>query len=489
MISIIILIVIGKIYKIKIWPIMTILVISAVIPTIIDIINKIIFKKDGEKKQNTFTKVITGLKGSFLRGIINIAVLPDKAYMSLNAGIKSIYRMTKSKKNLLEWTTSEEAEKMAKKDLKSYYKSMAINVIAGFLGFTILFMYKTKVVSIFIFTISLLWILFPIIMWKISKENKEENKFERLNEDEKKYILEIGEKTWKFFKENINEKGNFLPPDNYQEERKEKIALRTSPTNIGLGLLAVISSYDLRYETLEETLNLLEKMINTIIALPKWNGHLYNWYNITNLKPLTPRYVSSVDSGNFIGYLYVVKQFYNQLENKEKYKNIINEIDKIINDSDFRKLYDEKNRLFSIGFNVEENKLTESYYDLLASEARQASLVAIAKKDIPPKHWYNLSRTLTILNKYKGLISWSGTAFEYLMPNINIPKLPSSLLDESCKFMIMSQKEYTKKLNIPWGISESAFNLKDLSNNYQYKAFGIPWLRSKKRFRRRTCSF
>lgn len=126
---------------------------------------------------------------------------------------------------------------------------------------------------------------------------------------------------------------------------------------------------------------------------------------------------------------------------------------------------------------------------MLASEARQASLVAIAKKDIPPKHWYNLSRTLTILNKYKGLISWSGTAFEYLMPNINIPKLPSSLLDESCKFMIMSQKEYTKKLNIPWGISESAFNLKDLSNNYQYKAFGIPWLRSKKRFRRRTCSF
>ena len=152
--------------------------------------------------------------------------------------------MTKSKKNLLEWTTSEEAEKMAKKDLKSYYKSMAINVIAGFLGFTILFMYKTKVVSIFIFTISLLWILSPIIMWKISKENKEENKFERLNEDEKKYILEIGEKTWKFFKENINEKGNFLPPDNYQEERKEKIALRTSPTNIGLGLLAVIGKND-----------------------------------------------------------------------------------------------------------------------------------------------------------------------------------------------------------------------------------------------------
>ena len=92
-------------------------------------------------------------------------------------------------------------------------------------------------------------------------------------------------------------------------------------------------------------------------------------------------------------------------------------------------------------------------------------MVALAKKDIDEKNWYNLSRTLTILNKYKGLISWSGTAFEYLMPNINIPKYPGSLLDESCKFMIMSQKEYAKKLGLAWGISESAFNLKDLNNN------------------------
>ncbi len=139
-------------------------------------------------------------------------------------------------------------------------------------------------------------------------------------------------------------------------------------------------------------------------------------------------------------------------------------------------LYNPKKRLFSIGFNIEENILTDSYYDLLASEARQASLVAIAKKDIPSKHWNNLSRTLTSLKKYKGLISWSGTAFEYLMPNINIQKYEGSLLDESCKFLIMSQKEYAKKLNIHWGISEAAFNLKDLNNNYQYKAFGIPWL-------------
>lgn len=163
-------------------------------------------------------------------------------------------------------------------------------------------------------------------------------------------------------------------------------------------------------------------------------------------------------------------------QTEDKINMLIDIIDDLINKTNFKVLYNYEKRLFSIGFNIEENKLTDSYYDLLASEARQASLIAIAKHDISSKHWQNLGRTLTIMNKYKGLVSWSGTAFEYLMPNINIKRYPGSLLDESCQFMIMSQKEYSEKLGIPWGISESAFNLKDLNSNYQYKAFGIPWL-------------
>ena len=113
---------------------------------------------------------------------------------------------------------------------------------------------------------------------------------------------------------------------------------------------------------------------------------------------------------------------------------------------------------------------------MLASEARQASFISIIKRDIDVKHWSALSRTLTVLNNKKGLISWSGTAFEYLMPNINIPRYKGSLIDESCKFAQMCQIEYAKILGTPWGISESAFNVKDLHSNYQYKAFGIPWL-------------
>lgn len=248
-------------------------------------------------------------------------------------------------------------------------------------------------------------------------------------------------------------------------------------------MLAVISAYDLKYIELEEAIDILDKMFNTITKLQKWNGHLYNWYNTNTLEPLIPRYISTVDNGNFIGYLYTVKQFLintlqknielnpnyvgescvrpqnkNELDTNSvgaddsvcpqttQIHQIIQTIDNIINSTDFSILYDHKKHLFSIGYDVEQNKLTNSYYDLLASEARQASLVAIAKKDVNPKHWNALSRTLTSLNKYKGLISWSGTAFEYLMPNVNIKQYEGSMLDESCRFLIMSQMEYAKKL-------------------------------------------
>ncbi len=222
-------------------------------------------------------------------------------------------------------------------------------------------------------------------------------------------------------------------------------------------------------------IEILKNIISTIMKLDKWNGHLYNWYNIKTMKPLNPRYISTVDSGNFVGYLYVTKMFLEE-QNREDLADTINQITSMIDNTDFSKLYSKEHRLFSIGFNIEENKLTDSYYDLLASEARQASLIAIIKRDVDVKHWNALSRTLTILNNKKGLISWSGTAFEYLMPNINIPRYKGSLIDESIRFAIMSQIEYAKVLGTPWGISESAFNVKDLHSNYQYKAFGIPWL-------------
>ena len=467
------------------------LIISVLMPTIISLLDRIIFKKDGEKKQKSFSNKVSSTNATLLRGLIAIAVLPDKAYMMLDAIIRTVYRMRVSKKHLLEWTTAEDAEKQSKNDLKSYYEDMLPNVVIGILALIYSYIHIESGLGIVILVLSIIWLATPLVLWYIGKREKENLQIEELNKEDKEYVLELGKKTWEFFKNYLTEENNYLPPDNYQEDRNPKVVGRTSSTNIGLALLAVVSSYDLGYETLPDTLELLNKMVTTIESLPKWHGHLYNWYNIKTLEPLIPRYISTVDSGNFVSYVYVLKQFYIEIREKiieqnDKETNKLLElipfwVDLPINEipiakADFTKLYDEEKRLFSIGFNIEENKLTDSYYDLLASEARGTSFVAIAKRDVSSKHWYNLNRTLTILDGYKGLLSWSGTAFEYLMPNVNMKKYEGSLLDESCKFMLENQKQYANKIGIPWGFSETAFNVKDLNNNYQYKAIGIPWL-------------
>ncbi len=448
------------------------ILIAIAIAFILNILNYVVFKKEGEKFQKTFAQKIGTVKGAVYQIFISIGTVPFKAYISAKSICKALYRGKVSHKNMLEWTTSEEAEKQAATDAVSYYKTMWINVILGLLLIGIALTQKSIANGV----LGIIWIIIPAIMYYISKEIKTKTLVETLTLHEKDYILEVAKKTWEYFADYLNEEYNYLIPDNYQEGRNPKVVARTSSTNIGLSLLAVISAIDLNFIEQEQGEKLLEKILDSASSLQKWNGHLYNWYNIKTKQPLFPRYVSTVDSGNFIGYLYVTKSYLQGIKNVELKNKLIEQIDKLINETDFKILYNKQQRLFSIGFNVEENALTDSYYDLLASEARQASIVAIAKKDIEPKHWNALSRTLTTFNEYKGLISWSGTAFEYLMPNINIPTFEGSLIDESCKFMIMCQIEYAKKLGIPWGISEAAFNLKDLALNYQYKAFGIPWL-------------
>ena len=445
------------------------LIIVTMFPVLLEIFNYLVFRKEGEKKQNTFTTKFGGIKGTIYRGIIEFMTLPYKAYISLKSITTALYRLKVSKKNLLEWMTSEEAENRSKENFKNYYKTMIFNAILGIISI----LYFTKEKNIIGIFIGISWFIAPAVMCVISRKIKQKSSKEKLSEEEIKYLDNIGKKTFDFFYDNLNIQNNYLISDNYQENRKNLYVDRTSSTNIGLSLMAVIAGFDLGYIDLIKAEDLIKNIINTINKLEKWNGHLYNWYNIKTLKPLIPRYISTVDSGNFVGYLYVLKSF---VKEKIEDESLIKNIEYLIENTNFSKLYSKEHRLFSIGFDIEENRLTDSYYDLLASEARQASLIAIIKKDIETKHWNSLSRTLTIFNNKKGLVSWSGTAFEYLMPNINIPRFEGSLIDESIKFAIMCQIEYAKILGVPWGISESAFNVKDLHSNYQYKAFGIPWL-------------
>ena len=443
-------------------------VLSLVIPFVLDIINYVVFKESlvagTEYAYKKFSKELNLPCAWGIRILLTLMFLPYEMYMNLDSMVRSLYRM-KTKTKLLEWMTAEDGENKIKNDLKTYIKNMKINLIIGI----IFLIFGNVLGKIF----GLLFIVGIFVAFLISKDNKEKVE---VNEENRRFLDSIARKTWDYFEDYIIEENNYLIPDNYQENRLKKVVDRTSSTNIGLELISVISAYDLGYISFKKTMDYLNKILIVVSSLSKWNGHLYNWYNIKTLMPLMPRYISTVDSGNFVGYLYIVKSFLNENKYRGNFEYLIEIVDKLIQETDFMKLYNEKIKLFSIGFNLEENKLTDSYYDFLASEARQASLVAIAKNDVPIKHWNNLSRTLTSLNGYKGLISWTGTAFEYLMPNINLNRYKGSLIDESSQFLIMSQIEYAKKRKTPWGISESAFNLKDLYNNYQYKAFGIPWL-------------
>jgi cyclic beta-1,2-glucan synthetase len=181
-------------------------------------------------------------------------------------------------------------------------------------------------------------------------------------------------------------------------------------------------------------------------------------------------------ASSFLNEINQENSFNSSQEISSQLDSLIARVDRLIDDISFVPLYDSKRKLFSIGYNEEEEQLTKSYYDLLASEARQASLIAIARGEVKKEHWFMLNRTLTAVNGYKGLISWTGTMFEYLMPLLIMKNYPNTLLHETYDFVVRCQKDYGRKRKVPWGVSESGYNAFDLRLNYQYKAFGIPSL-------------
>ncbi|MGE5314302.1 MAG: GH36-type glycosyl hydrolase domain-containing protein, partial [Acidobacteriota bacterium] len=143
---------------------------------------------------------------------------------------------------------------------------------------------------------------------------------------------------------------------------------------------------------------------------------------------------------------------------------------------DFTFLFDDKRRLLSLGCRAADGSLDPSCYDLLASEARLASFVAIAKGDVPMRHWFALGRALTPVDRDSALISWSGSMFEYLMPALVMRTPAESLLGQTARCVVRRQIEYGKELDVPWGVSESAYNVRDLELIYQYSTFGVPGL-------------
>lgn len=202
----------------------SICLISYTFSTILDILNYIIFKKAKDLRfiyaHKSFVPEISPIKASLIRAALEISILPHKSYVAACSILKTMYRMNISKKHLLEWITAEQAEKQAKTDLISYYKFMYVNLVFGI--WNLVFGIITN--KFLIALLGILWIFAPIIVWYISKDVKKEKPIEKITKQDEDYLKEIGKKIWQYFKDNINEENNFMPPDNYQEDRKNKIA-------------------------------------------------------------------------------------------------------------------------------------------------------------------------------------------------------------------------------------------------------------------------
>ncbi|MGL5417300.1 MAG: GH36-type glycosyl hydrolase domain-containing protein [Clostridium sp.] len=395
-----------------------------------------------------------------------ISFTPYQAVIMLDAMIRSIYRLGISKKNLLKWRASDIEDKGRCENFGYYIKKMWFSIIAGLITVLLSF-YANEIVSVLGVVVGVLWVFSPYIAWSISKSEEKE---EFLTSEERMYLLKISRDMWGYYGDLVNLENNYLPPDNYQEEPLIGEALRTSPTNIGLSLICNIVAYDLGFINLENAIYRIQMTLKSMEDLERWNGHFLNWYDIRSKTPLHPKYVSTVDSGNLLSYLMIVKKFM-----KENYKEdeLLN---KYIDEMNFKPLYNDRKELFYIGYNMEEDSLGKSYYDLLASEARIVSFLAIARGEAEESHWFKLKRSYRNVGIHKTLLSWSGTMFEYLMPSLIMKAFNGSVLWETYKGAVRAQIRYGRKKKVPFGISESAFYRFDNEKNYQYKAFGVPKL-------------
>jgi cyclic beta-1,2-glucan synthetase len=597
------------------------------------------------------------------RCALAIAFLAHEAVVVVDAVSRVAVRMLVTRKRLLEWTsTAHTAFGLQSRSPRAFLwremiGSPALAVTTA--GLVALAKPSALFVAAPILTA---WLLAPELARWVSQPSK--SREQSLRPHERRRLRLLARKTWRFFDVFVGPNDQWLPIDNYQEEPREQTAHRTSPTNIGMMLLSTLAAYDLGYLGPSELSLRLRSAFESIRRLAHYQGHLLNWYETTNLRPLLPHYVSTVDSGNFAGCLIALEQgcleiakapvlravawegltdsldlleeslqsvasakasalravisrmrsgldergrsddayrtfrdlcddtaaaldrellalletgalrndasalrelrtsmdrFHHQLRQMRHEIDVLLpwlalmdepaaialtlptqlHLDQIpvtsralradldrwerdrrsqgeltaeleasarrlgeafqrseaqaetltgelldlakraeqeVRGMDFRLLYNVERKLFHIGYNATQDQLDGHYYDLMASEARLASYLAIVKGDVPPSHWSMLGRPMTRMSGTSLLLSWGGTMFEYLMPSLLMRSREGTLLAQTCELAVEAQIEYGKKTRAPWGISESAYARLDAQQTYQYQSFGVPGL-------------
>jgi cyclic beta-1,2-glucan synthetase len=436
--------------------------------------------------------LLEDLRTAAARVVLSLVLLAFHAWDSAHAIGLTLVRLFITQQRLLEWetaaaTSARASGLMAEKGARLFVTEMAASpVIAGVASALVIAARPAALPWSLPFV--LLWLAAPFVAYYLSRPTIVDEV--PLTEADRALFADIARRTWEYFTTFLTDEDHWLPPDNFQEDPGGILGHRTSPTNIGLALLANVAAHDLDLLTLPALVERLEKMLDGIEGLERWEGHLLNWYDTRTLTPLLPRYVSTVDSGNLIAALMVLAEALEEpLRDAthpldpalaKRLRGLVARTRALAHHTDFRSLYDSRRRLFAVGYRLPDadgpGRLDTSFYDLLASEARLASFVAIAKGDVPPRHWFALGRPLTSVDGRVALLSWSATMFEYLLPLLFTRTYPETLLDGSCRTAVAHQRRYAGRLGVPWGISESAYALLDRAGHYQYRAFGVPGL-------------
>lgn len=613
-----------------------------IIPSIVSFIWEISRKPEDIHLHQHVILTVKFTGNHFIQHLLTLATLPFEALLNIDAILRTNWRMLITRKKLLQWNPASHMLGGAPKTLFGYYMLMLGAPLIAVCGFLYLD-YRSPLNLVVATPILFLWVLAPVIAWRISLPFKKRDV--NLSGRQKRFLHRLARKTWAYFEQFIVAEDNWLPPDNYQESPVVRIAHRTSPTNMGLSLLANLSAYDFGYITAGTLIERSSNTMSTMQRLERYRGHFYNWYDTQSLSPLIPKYISTVDSGNLAGHLLTLKQGFLALINEKIFSNIffeglrdtlevleektgensliqqfrqdldtardaqpiiletahlhmvklsktaddifsafnanpetesywwakalatqcrdgledivtlapwllmppppskLDELAPIVygipglseisgietemlpridglnkpgntpeedqwlqalkkyiieagrrakerililhnlaqqcvefSDLDYGFLFDKSQRLLAIGYNAEEHRRDNSFYDLLASESRLAAFVGIAQGKLPQDSWFALGRQLTNPGTSPVLLSWSGSMFEYLMPLLVMPTYENTLLDQTDKATIQKQIDYGRKRDVCWGVSESGYNTVDASLNYQYRAFGVPGL-------------
>ncbi|APW40959.1 carbohydrate-binding protein [Rhodoferax koreense] len=551
--------------------------------------------RDDLAREHFYRQAATDLGRTLAGGLWQLAQLLQNALLTADAIGRALYRMLVSRRHLLQWTTAAAAQAAAQTRLPALARRHWAEPVAAVLVFGAIWLTPQTMPSpLLAALLCAVWAAAPVWTWWVSRPNPW-RQVDALPAEDQAYLEGIARDTWRLFERCVGPAENHLPPDNLQTSPYDMVAHRTSPTNIGLYLLAAACARQFGWIGTQDLLTRLEATLATLHRLPRHRGHFLNWYDTERCEALMPMYVSTVDSGNLSGHLLAVAQACRELahapfdtaaairglamskqrmagllavsppllpalraraawatllalpaeevpaelsfgalldeagaelaarqkppaeptavaeaatqedvlawrladhlatlrsawqdrraniaemrrETESRLRSVAHDCEKLAWQADFAFLYHPKRHLLHIGYRVAEQQRDAGFYDLLASESRLTSLLAIAKGDVPVAHWASLGRPFYAVGAVAGLRSWSGSMFEYLMPTLVLDEPHGSVLREACRAALREQIAFGVEQQVPWGISESAYAGSDHTLAYQYAPQGVPRL-------------